>query len=156
MNIAFILIVVLCYSSLTSDAKTVQDYKDPVLPGDIDPALLDLLEDDAEGTKPPQHGLYSGRGLKTCLRLRVLRMLLRVLLVRASGFNINQLRQRTEADSNPEGQSSSSSVVPTSSTTTSKQGLSSDDLEQICNELCELGLCPPGCPQDNLPPWGRR
>jgi len=81
-------------------------------------------------------------GIRVCLRLRLLRLLFRMFMLKASGFNIQQLLK--------DGSSNS-----TDTTTTETLGLTSNEMMDICSDLCALGTCPPGCPGNNLPPWGQ-
>jgi hypothetical protein len=32
--------------------------------------------------------------------------------------------------------------------------MTDEELEELCNQLCNSGACPPGCPGDYNPPWG--
>jgi len=85
-------------------------------------------------------------GLRVCLRLRLLRLLFRLFMLRASGMSNQELRQTTAA----------AVKALTGSSDQVHQNIEASSDADLCRILCGLGACPPGCPDENKPPWGKK
>jgi len=86
-------------------------------------------------------------GLRVCLRLRLLRLMFRLFMLRASGMRSQELRQTTAAAMKALAESSDQV----------HQNMEASNDADLCKILCLLGPCPPGCPGENnppIPPWG--
>lgn len=150
--VAFLCLSLLAVASQTESRAVTDD--EVVTLGATDPTigLLEALQQKLESDNDDDYSLSTevpsqnasvgtGKGLRMCFRLRLLRMLLRLLMIKASGFNIQQLQGETTSTESPAGRSTR---------------LTDEDMEELCRELCAIGLCPPGCPGEYLPPWGKK
>jgi len=129
------------------DVVTASNLEDLLAAGDGQEDVDVLEEQVNNGTEEETTTERARTGLRVCIRLRVLRLLFRLFMLRASGFNSQQLARLSS--------SSVTKATPTQSAELMVEQTDTD-MDELCRVLCGLGMCPPGCPTDHNPPWGKR
>jgi len=122
-------------------AEGLAERADDMVPAADESILFDSMAHGSLLAKTEDEG-----GMRVCLRARVFRMLFRMLMLKASGFNMKELLVRSSSANNTD-----------TTTPAMDDGLTQPELMDICDDLCALGTCPPGCPGNNnpVPPWGQ-
>jgi len=107
-------------------------------PSPVGPLSLDDVRGSEEETTRPDDSIDNEQD-KVSLRRRIIRLLLRLAIMKQVG-----------------GSSLDGETGVTGPTTVANgNGFTTDEeLAEICEALCAVNLCPPGCPDNYKPPWG--